>query len=267
MDARAGTYVVHACALPDGKAVAADGWAPVGGGGKAWLHNTCHDNAAVPPGNLAGGGRGDSPTRMAGFAFTAPADTTVVSFVLDRAARPDLDTSPFTTWYISQSAMSPVPPYRLEHCGMGSGLCSAGKGSFVDRAASNEPCRRSAASALHRSSVSSHSTDKDLDRSTSVAQFAIYRASVELQDELPPVDRCRDRVADSPRDSDRGPCRSDRRGSGCRRRHCHDRASRGRQGRGRAAGQYAEREMHWSRTRLSCHAPRQSRASWRSIRR
>jgi hypothetical protein len=186
VDARAGTYVVHACALPNGKAARADGWAPVGGGGKAWLRNTCHENAAAPPGALAGGGRPDLSSRKAGWAFTAPSDTTVVSFVLDRAARPDLDTSPFTTWYIAQGAMNSFPPYRLEDCSMGSGGCSAGKGSFVDRA---HPANRVAFSGLHAPQIFGflESSDTDLNRTTSVAQFAIYRATVELLDELPPV--------------------------------------------------------------------------------
>jgi hypothetical protein len=109
-----------------------------------------------------------------------------VSFLFDRAARPDLDTSPFTTWYILQGAMNSFPPYRLEDCSMGSGLCSAGKGSFIDRA---HPTNRVAFGSLRAQQIFGflQSSDIDLNRSTSVARFEIYRAAVELLDELPPV--------------------------------------------------------------------------------
>ena len=125
----------------------------------------------------------------AGFAFTAPGGHDAWSGCrwIERRG-PISHFSPFTYWYISQSApMRRFIPYRLEDCRMGSGLCSAGKGSFVKPKRPNEPCRPSRASAPSKSSRFSHWADGAEHRIRRSRSSSIYRAVTALRDELPPV--------------------------------------------------------------------------------
>ena len=110
----------------------------------------------------------------------------VISFALDRAARPDSSFSPMTYWNVSQGAMSSWAPYLLETCSAGSGLCSPGLGSFADRA---HPTNRVVFSGFLTPRIFAFLELAGARPATGppISQFAIYRAVVQLVDESPPT--------------------------------------------------------------------------------
>lgn len=83
--AHAGTYKVHACHLPDGRAISTDGW--TGGAGPNWAYAT---NDCANGGGLTVSldqSMSHPYGTFAEWAFEAPADTKVVALELRRAAR------------------------------------------------------------------------------------------------------------------------------------------------------------------------------------
>jgi hypothetical protein len=187
-DARAGTYEVFACALPDLTAVGADGWRTFGEKHVS-LNNSCARATGRSPGVMQGVQAAAANREAGGFVFTAPTGTTVTRLALTRAAfgtyfwgEPHL---PLSFWAVTQGRAEEGPGQTLETCGPGSGMCEVGLGSFSDRGASSNVVvfrnlRAEQVFAYLRCIAGCPSGHAQ------PARFNIYSAAVELTDYSPP---------------------------------------------------------------------------------
>jgi len=135
---------------------------------------------------MSGYGRMNSSARKGGFVFTAPAGTSIVKLTLDRAAVPDSSFNPATYWVVSQGLAAEGRPYELEACTAGSGLCSAGRGSFTNRA---DPTNRVTFGGFRAQQVFAYlaTWPGGTDTTAPISRFSIFGAVVSLNDDSPPI--------------------------------------------------------------------------------
>jgi hypothetical protein len=136
---------------------------------------------------MSASGRATAPPRTGGFAFTAPPGTKVAGLTLDRAAIPDSSFAPATYWVVSHTFPPETSrPYELEACSAGSGLCSAGLGSFTNP---SDPANRVLFTGFSAPQVFTTLVTWSAEQNSypSSARFVIYRAAIALSDESAPI--------------------------------------------------------------------------------
>jgi hypothetical protein len=185
--ARAGTYDVYACRLPEGTPAGDDGWSVYGGGFHMATQSTCTAGRPVP-GEMYAAISGDVYANATnGFAFTAPPGTSIASFTLSRAVKPVVQGTVTYLWAVTQGVDQKWSPYLLEMCGGVTSPCNTGRGSFTDAGA---PANRLEAGGLQVQRIFAYVFCAYVDCPGALlepARFVIHGARVGLQDDLAPV--------------------------------------------------------------------------------
>jgi hypothetical protein len=182
--ARAGTYDVYACRLPDGTLAAADGWSVYGGGFHMATQNSCGQGAGEMYAAISGGVYANATN---GFAFTAPPGTSIASFTLNRAVKPVVYGTETYLWHVTQGVDLAQSPYLVEYCGGVTSPCNTGRGSFTDRA---NPANFVGTTGLQAQRIFAYVFCAFVDCAGTPPEsprFVIHQARVGLRDEVAPV--------------------------------------------------------------------------------